>query len=652
MTDRPPAAVFLSYASQDAEAVQRIAEALRAAGVEVWFDRNELVGGDAWDQKIRGQIAACALFLPVISASTNARGEGYFRLEWKLAVDRSHLMAHDQPFLLPVVIDGTTDAAARVPPEFRAVQWTRLPLRQAQGRPVDEATEKFCTRVKTLLSGEGRDASPRRPSSESNESSGRLGETSLPKKPSRPWLVPAALGLVAVLAVAGFLVFRPKPDAGAGTRPPAVSQSNSPTAEKSAPLTEARQLIAKAWVQLNKQELARAELEAADALCKRAAELDPVDAAVWATWTHVHGWLLVHRFDVSDARKEAARDCASRALRFDPASFEVRLAQGAYAELALGGPKSAEMEALFRKLLQERPDEPRCLLIFSSYLARRVETRSEGVAMLERLAENPNYASLAWTELGWFHWNRTKDYRKADAAADRATAALPFWHNLGLKAILAAYWHGDLDLALATARRMPRSAQQEDWGMSLIDRIYEMRREPKERLKFLESVPREWIASNLFTGPKVLLTGIARLTDEAVELARRDLRRAVELIDKRMPESPNDPRLHAMKAAALRFAGDQAEAAKAYQLYLQLNRRSGFDPSSLFEPPDKVIDALEARPQLAADLRLSPWYDPLRSHPRFAALLAKAEADPNSSPKVPLPARTDEPKGAGKPAAK
>ncbi|MBC7369152.1 MAG: toll/interleukin-1 receptor domain-containing protein [Undibacterium sp.] len=47
-------AVFLSYASQDAVAVERIAEALRASGVEVWFDKNELVGGDAWDTKIRG----------------------------------------------------------------------------------------------------------------------------------------------------------------------------------------------------------------------------------------------------------------------------------------------------------------------------------------------------------------------------------------------------------------------------------------------------------------------------------------------------------------------------------------------------------------------------------------------------------------------
>ena len=89
MSEPANKAVFLSYASQDADAVQRIADALRAAGVEVWFDRDELVGGDAWDAKIRGQIAACALFVPVISAATQARREGYFRLEWKLAAQRT-----------------------------------------------------------------------------------------------------------------------------------------------------------------------------------------------------------------------------------------------------------------------------------------------------------------------------------------------------------------------------------------------------------------------------------------------------------------------------------------------------------------------------------------------------------------------------------
>jgi TolB-like protein len=141
----PSKAVFLSYASQDAGPARRICEALRATGIEVWFDQSELRGGDVWDHTIRQQIHECTLFIPVISAHTDERSEGYFRLEWKLAVDRSHLMADDTPFLCPVVIDATPDAIARVPDKFRAVQWTRL--------PDGEAPPAFCQRVGALLTG-------------------------------------------------------------------------------------------------------------------------------------------------------------------------------------------------------------------------------------------------------------------------------------------------------------------------------------------------------------------------------------------------------------------------------------------------------------------------------------------------------------------
>ena len=143
METHAPKAVFLSYASEDAEAARRIAEALRAACVEVWLDQSELRGGDAWDQKIRKQIQECALFLPVISTATQTRLEGYFRIEWKLAAQRTYAMAEARPFLLPVVIDATRDAEAHVPPEFKAVQWTRLSN--------DEATAAFVQRVQALL---------------------------------------------------------------------------------------------------------------------------------------------------------------------------------------------------------------------------------------------------------------------------------------------------------------------------------------------------------------------------------------------------------------------------------------------------------------------------------------------------------------------
>ncbi|HEY3783766.1 MAG TPA: TIR domain-containing protein [Steroidobacteraceae bacterium] len=139
-------AVFLSYASQDAEAARKICEALRAAGIEVWFDQSELRGGDAWDQSIRKQIKTCALFLPVISHNTHDRREGYFRLEWKLAVDRCHLMDAGMTFLLPIVIDDTAEEDERVPERFREVQWTRLPS--------GITPPAFVERVRHLLAGE------------------------------------------------------------------------------------------------------------------------------------------------------------------------------------------------------------------------------------------------------------------------------------------------------------------------------------------------------------------------------------------------------------------------------------------------------------------------------------------------------------------
>jgi len=145
-----PGGVFLSYAREDTNAAKRIAEAMRAFGVDAWFDQSELRGGDAWDAKIKKQIRECALFLPIISATTQARGEGYFRREWKMAVERTHDMAASRVFVLPVVIDDTPEAGAEVPEEFMRVQWTRL----QHGAP----TPEFIAQVKRLID------TPRKPS--------------------------------------------------------------------------------------------------------------------------------------------------------------------------------------------------------------------------------------------------------------------------------------------------------------------------------------------------------------------------------------------------------------------------------------------------------------------------------------------------------
>jgi len=148
----PNGPVFISYASEDGAAAGRIAAALSTAGIEVWLDQSELRGGDAWDAAIRRQIKSCVLFVPVISAATHARTEGYFRLEWKLAVDRSYHMSPDKAFLLPIAIDGTPQSDERIPERFRELQWTRLP----QG----ETSQLFVDRVLQLLSDAADPAGP------------------------------------------------------------------------------------------------------------------------------------------------------------------------------------------------------------------------------------------------------------------------------------------------------------------------------------------------------------------------------------------------------------------------------------------------------------------------------------------------------------
>jgi TolB-like protein len=86
------------------------------------------------------------LFVPVISATTTARPEGYFRLEWSLAEQRSHVIGRNKAFIVPVCLDQTAQPGAVVPEAFQRMQWTRL--------PGGHATAAFVERVGRLLAPE------------------------------------------------------------------------------------------------------------------------------------------------------------------------------------------------------------------------------------------------------------------------------------------------------------------------------------------------------------------------------------------------------------------------------------------------------------------------------------------------------------------
>ncbi len=207
----PAGAVFLSYASEDAEAAQRICEALRSVGIEVWFDKSELRGGDAWDQLIRKQIKNCALFIPVISRHTHERREGYFRLEWNLALDRSRLISATQAFFVPVVIDDAREDDEEVPEKIRDIHWTRL--------PAGVTPAGFVEHMQRLLSGEIL-------TSTKTTTASSVAPAIARRTPASGWskrFLPVAAAVVALGALTYLAIERPwmaKPVASATFAPP------------------------------------------------------------------------------------------------------------------------------------------------------------------------------------------------------------------------------------------------------------------------------------------------------------------------------------------------------------------------------------------------------------------------------------------------
>jgi TolB-like protein len=216
MSEPTSRAVFLSYAREDAEPSRRIAEALRGFGVEVWFDMSELRGGDDWNGKIKRQIRECALFIPVISTHTQSRDEGYFRREWLLAVERKRDMAEDRAFIIPVVIDDTSESSARVPEQFLIAHVTRLP----GGDP----TPEFVAQVMRLLQAGGvSDAGGSRPATRSPL------PTPPPAAQGRFPFLSVALGVVVITLVA-FEFLRPaaSPAPASSATPPNAAKAAAP----------------------------------------------------------------------------------------------------------------------------------------------------------------------------------------------------------------------------------------------------------------------------------------------------------------------------------------------------------------------------------------------------------------------------------------
>lgn len=625
-------AVFLSYASQDAEAARRICEALRGAGVEVWFDaEGGLEHGDEWDAKIRRQIKECVLFIAVISHNTQAREEGYFRIEWELAAERAMGIASGVAFILPVVIDDTREPDALVPDRFRKVQWTRVPGGVIAPEVRARLLKLWSHRAGAIAhaavgNGEMETARPHPVARE--ESFGA---------PARSPLVLGSVvaGLIAVAAL-GWWWSRPAAGSAAAVKTPAAPADGK--------LSEAQRLTARAYGLTQKVGFQREDLATAEELINKATELEPASARAWGVRAWVQAAYLNRNWDRSAQRREDAQKFANRALALDAkeadalnALAQVLTSQGAYAEAEVIGRRAVAADpdnmrsrlTLGRAILfQERDEEARAVL--------GEAVRREPGHLLARYELASSYVGMGLGE------PKAGEVEQAIAHLDAALRVQEFGSALLFKAMLVGARLGhlaEMRALLDAMDRLPPAERSEDRAVFVAMWAGLLEGRPERVLAAAARTARTFFDDSIVASPKAWGTALASQMAGKSATARIEWQAAEAVLRQRLRELPSQQREHAMLAITLAWQ-DRAEEAARELAPIETLWKEQMGPGSarwlaLFYAGQG--DAARAVPYLRLainrmnlvtdyTLLIDPWWQKLRGKAEFEALVAEAKA--------------------------
>ncbi len=637
MTTPAPRAVFLSYASQDAEAAKCICDALRSSGIEVWFDTDGgLETGDEWDAKIRRQIKECVLFVPVISANTEARHEGYFRIEWDLAAERARGIAHGVPFILPVVIDDTQQPQALVPDRFRTVQWTRA----RDGILAPETRAKFA-KLWSHRIGLAK-ATVRASAEDFPTADDSTASPGIPRRTRSRIAIGVSVGVVALIVVTAAVMFSRRPVAVKESSPSLSTAVQTGQFPRDPELRRALELT----TTVNS---IREDYFLAEEIAKRAVDRAPSDADAVTVMAHVQAAIVLRNFDFTADRTTVARRYCERAVQLAP---DNPVALSALALFLRGrGNDLPRAEELARRATQLAPDEVWPWRVLSQIV--RTVRQDEGVTLAEQVATRFPRDPLAHYELSLAYRDRGR-YADAERELDATIALAPVSNALDWKARFALM-HGDVPAMKQWLDRMPARVRSEERAVTTSVAYAFFSGDSEYGLNALGRYSESWFydVAN-YQGPKALLQALLLERRGSVELARTHYEAALIQIQRNRTERPNDPSTHHCEALALVGLGRLEEARTAHRAAMELHRRPARIPAfSLWFaaalPRTLLVGDRETALALARDyaqdpesrqtarqrLTIDPRLVKFRDDPELIAILAEPAAPVTSA------ARTD-----------
>ena len=632
----PTKAVFLSYASQDAEAARRICESLRSGGVEVWFDADGgLEHGDEWDAKIRRQIKECVLFIPVISASTQARHEGYFRIEWDLAAERARGIASGVPFILPVVIDDTREPDALVPDRFRMVQWTKLRGGEVPAE-VQQRFLKLWSHRTGVLKHEATQAS-----ATAVHTAPPAAESIGKPRAKNYALIAAAIAVIVVGAGWWLMGGRSKPAAPVA----------APVASRAAPAAEfPRDPDLKRVYKLlyNVVDGIAEDFALMDDLVKPLLAARPNDPEVVTVAAGLAKEFVTRGFDASPARRAQAQKLTERAVQLAPDNPEALATLGHY--LFSTQTQLGRAEELLRRAIELNSKEPRFYCFLYSVLTASKKPAAEIDAFGVRMAALfPDYAMVPYMIAS--HYTDISNFAAAEEWFDNTLALAPVPSAITSKAKLMLEVHGDIEGMRHWLERMPDRQRTNARMANTYAVLATVTGQTGPARRLLDSIGDTWLADGTYIFPKALLVGELDQIDGNDDIARLQFEAALKEVRSKLAADPTDLRPIRAELWIQLGLGHRDEARAALRVNLQRrptpyrwNMNFSWWTSALRACLllDERAQALVLLKEACAEptgrlllrnlFRVDPKMAPFRADPEIVALLAEPKKETALAP--------------------
>jgi tetratricopeptide (TPR) repeat protein len=380
----------------------------------------------------------------------------------------------------------------------------------------------------------------------------------------------------------------------------------------------------------------RSNTEKAEQFFDQATKLDPNFAGAFAALARVHEWTY-RDVDPTPARKEKARVAAETAIRLQPDLPEAHLAMGFYYYYCERDYQGALKEFATAKL--RLPNSPEVYMAIGA-IERRQGKWKESTANMERAASlSPKDAWVLQNLADNYYANR--NFETAEKIFDRAIEAAP--QSLGPraeKAKLALDWKGDLSVMEKELTQLPAGVDPD--GLVTFSRVQLLllQRKFPDAIALLKQSPQGVFH---YDKPREFFEGAIYTFLNDKEKAVSAFERARPIAEKALRESPNDASRHVILGMILAGLGEKelaiAEGKRAVEL-LPESEDALDGPKTTIAlaqiytwtgETDQALQLLERSLSTPSGvtiplLRLDPMWDPLRSDPRFQALIDRHEA--------------------------